>query len=370
MRLYSCLYCSLTLYFENTSCVRCGSMLGYWAETDSLCVLEPHDHQGGSWTSWSVPGRRLRRCDNSGFGVCNWMVDADAGHPFCTACRHNRVVPDPTSATGLTGWRKLESAKHRMFAAFHRLGLVDVIERAGTASLGFQFLEDAAGGPAVMTGHADGLITVALKEADDVEREQRRHLLGEPYRTLLGHFRHESAHYFWDRLVRDRGAFEECRAVFGDESTDYQSAVGRYYVDGPREDWQATFISAYATMHPWEDFAETWAHYLHMVATLDTAYAYRLRTAPFADRSGASHIPDPVDPLAADDIEALVVVWLPLTTLLNSLNAAVGKDDAYPFVLTTPVIAKLGYIHRLIRAGVSEALAGRAADILRNRRLT
>lgn len=354
MRLYTCQYCALTLYFDNAFCVRCGSTLGYWAETDTLAVLEPVQGGASLFTSWSVPGRRLARCANARFDVCNWMVDADAGAIFCTACRHNRVVPDETSAAGRTGWRKLEAAKHRLFAAFHRLGLIGVIERAGVASLGFLFLEDTPAGPPIMTGHAHGLITVAVAETDDVERERRRTALGEPYRTLLGHFRHETAHYFWDRLVRDRGRFAECRAMFGDDALDYQAAVQRYYLQGPDPHWQASYISAYASMHPWEDFAETWAHYFHMIAALDTAHAYGLRTAPVADRSGTSHIGTIPDPLAAADIGPLITVWLPLTTLMNSLNAAMGKDDAYPFVLATPVVAKLGYIHGLIRDAVAE----------------
>ena len=204
MRLYACQFCSLTLFFENTFCIRCRSELGYWAETDTLGVLEPVAGRPHTFSTWAVPARRLRRCGNSRFDVCNWMVDADEPEEFCTACRYNRVVPDYDSTAGRIGWRKLESAKHRMFVAFHRLGLTRIIERAGRESLGFLFLEDPEGGTPIMTGHAFGLITIAVKETDDVEREQRRHALGEPYRTLLGHFRHESAHYFWDRLVRDR----------------------------------------------------------------------------------------------------------------------------------------------------------------------
>ena len=357
MRLYACQYCSLTLHFESVFCVRCRSALGYWAETDTLGVLDPVPRSPGLFTCWSVPGRRLRRCGNSRVDVCNWVVDANTDAMFCTACRHNRVVPGDGSVAGRIGWRRLEAAKHRLFVALHRLGLIRVVERAGVHSLGFLFLEDPPGGPPVMTGHANGQITIAVKEADDVAREQRRHALGEPYRTLLGHFRHESAHYFWDRLIRDRGAFDECRAVFGDDTTSYQGAVERYYMSGPRIGWQSSFISAYATMHPWEDFAETWAHYLHMVATLDTAHAYQLRTAPHADRFGASHIRDPVDPLLTDDFASLVAVWLPLTMLMNSLNNAVGKDDAYPFVLAAPVIDKLAYVHRLIRTAAGEASA-------------
>ncbi len=365
MRLYSCQYCSLPLFFENTHCIRCRSELGYWAETDSLVVLEPGRQGSGEWTSFAVPGLTLRCCSNSRFGVCNWMVDAASQEGRCTSCRHNRVVPSTDTAAGLASWRKIESAKHKLFASLHRLGLIDVIERAGVATLGFQFLEDGVNGtPPVMTGHANGLITIATKEADDVEREQRRSLLGEPYRTVLGHFRHESAHYFWDRLVRDTGRLAECRAVFGNDRIDYQAAVGRHYLQGAPAGWQKAYVSPYATMHPWEDFAETWAHYLHMVATLDTAYAYQLRIAPPKDRFRASWVDDPVDPYEAENIDTLVNNWMPLTTMLNSLNGAMGKDDAYPFVLTAPVIGKLGYVHWLIRQTVAEIRSDARALLL------
>ncbi len=353
MRLYSCQYCALPIFFENTRCGRCFSELGYWAETDSLCVLEPDLNDKNLRTSWAVPGLRLRHCANDVFGVCNWMVDASSEATTCTACRHNRVVPSLATPGGLTAWRKIEAAKHKLFASLHRLGLIGVIERAGLASLGFQFLEDLADGSRpVMTGHSHGLITIAVKEADDVEREQRRNLLGEPYRTLLGHFRHESGHYFWDRLVRDGGRLAECGAVFGDHTIDYQGAMSRYYVTGAPADWQKGFVSGYATMHPWEDFAETWAHYLHMVATLDMAHSYQLRMAPPADRFHASWVDKQVDPYLTEDIGTLINIWLPLTTMLNSLNGAMGKDDAYPFILTAPAIAKLGYIHALIKGAV------------------
>ena len=354
MRLYSCQYCSLPLFFENTHCVRCRSELGYWAETDSLGVLEPGRRGSGEWTSFAVPGLTLLRCVNSRFGVCNWMVDAADYQVFCTACRHNRIVPSTGATAGLAAWRKIESAKHKLFASLHRLGLIAVVEKAGVDTLGFQFLEDWPDGTPVMTGHFDGIITIATTEADDAEREQRRNMMGEPYRTLLGHFRHESAHYFWDRLVRDTSRQTECSTVFGDHTADYQEAVQRHYLKGSPSDWQKAYVSPYATMHPWEDFAETWAHYLHVMATLDTAYAYQLRMAPPRDRFRASWVSDPVDPYETESIDELINNWLPLTTLMNSLNGAMGKDDAYPFVLSVPVIAKLGYVHGLIRQTVAE----------------
>ena len=349
MRLYACQYCSHTLFFENARCGHCHSQLGYWAETDSLCVLEPVRDDPGLYTSFAVPGHTLRPCANTEFDVCNWMVDAESGEAMCTACRHNGIVPAFDNAHGMLAWPKIESAKHKLFASLHRLDLVRVIERAGVDSLAFNFLDDWPDGSPVMTGHAGGLVTISTKEADDSERERRRQLMGEPYRTLLGHFRHESGHYFWDRLVRDTDRLDECRAVFGDHTPDYGAAMRRYYAEGAPADWPKTFVSAYATMHPWEDFSETWAHYLHMVATLDTAYTCQLQMAPRVDKLGTSRIERSVDPYATRDIDELIAIWLPLTTALNALNSAMGKDDAYPFTLTPPVIEKLGFIHRLIR---------------------
>jgi hypothetical protein len=91
---------------------------------------------------------------------------------------------------------------------------------------------------------------------------------------LLGHFRHEVGHYFWDRLVAtDPHQLEEFRVLFGDDRQDYGEALKRHYDEGAPANWQDTYISMYATMHPWEDFAETWAHYLHIVDTLETAGA-------------------------------------------------------------------------------------------------
>ena len=173
-------------------------------------------------------------------------------------------------------WRKLEAAKHRLFYTLLRLNLPIETRNENPEGLAFDFLADqpAQSGPKVMTGHDNGLITIALAEADDAERERRRTAMGEPYRTLLGHFRHEVGHYYWDRLVRDEGRLDPCRAVFGDDSQDYEQALQRHYAEGAPANWQENFVSAYATTHPWEDFAETWAHYLHIVDTLEMAGAF------------------------------------------------------------------------------------------------
>ncbi|MEN0075446.1 MAG: putative zinc-binding metallopeptidase [Paracraurococcus sp.] len=215
----------------------------------------------------------------------------------------------------------------------------------------FNFLADSPFDPnaRVMTGHDNGIITLALVEADDVERERRRSLMGEPYRTLLGHFRHEVGHYFWDRLVRDRNLTDGFAAVFGDHTINYEEALQRYYAQGAPPDWQNHFVSAYATSHPWEDFAETWAHYLHIVDTLEMADAFGLQVAPKVARTDDLDARIDFDPYTQETVEPLLEAWLPLTFAVNSLNRCMGSADLYPFVLSPPAMEKLGFIHRLIR---------------------
>ena len=200
-----------------------------------------------------------------------------------------------------------------------------------------------------MTGHDDGVITVALVEADDAEREKRRKAMGEPYRTLIGHFRHEVGHHYWDVLVRDRGHLDACRAVFGDDEEDYEQALKRHYAEGVPPDWQDRYISAYATTHAWEDFAETWAHYLHIVDTLQMAYAFGMEVQPRL-KGGAAGLAATVefDPYTAASVEQITDAWFPFVFAMNEVNRAMGSRDLYPFVLAPPVIGKLGFIHDLV----------------------
>jgi hypothetical protein len=210
-----------------------------------------------------------------------------------------------------------------------------------------------------MTGHDNGVITIALVEADDAERERRRTSMGEPYRTLLGHFRHEVGHHYWDLLVRDGGRLEACRAVFGDDREDYGEALQKHYArGGPPPDWQASYVSAYATMHAWEDFAETWAHYLHLVDTLEMAAAFGLGVSPPIDPSGEFGAEVTFDAYRVADVQTLVDTWLPLTFALNSVNRCMGANDLYPFVLSPKAIEKLGFIHELLRDTRLRAEAG------------
>lgn len=368
MRLFSCQNCSQILFFENTRCERCAHRLGFWPDTATLSALEPAEHGvGGSggtgtWRALGADAREVRLCANAEHDVCNWLVDAASGETFCIACRHNRVIPDIATPAHRLAWRKVEAAKHRLFYTLIRLGLLQAVRTLGAPEpLTFRFLADRpdAPGPKVMTGHDDGVITIALSEADDAEREQRRKSMNEPYRTLLGHFRHEVGHYFWDKLVRDGGYLDACRAVFGDDRADYQASLDRHYKQGPPGDWQLHYVSAYASCHPWEDFAETWAHYLHIVDTLELAQAYDLKLAPAVDKDGEFDVSYGADPYHAPDVQSLVRVWLPVSTALNTFNRAMGKDELYPFVLSPGVIEKLGFMHNLLR---DVARAGSAAS--------
>jgi hypothetical protein len=226
--------------------------------------------------------------------------------------------------------------------------------------LAFDFLvSPPPGEPLVMTGHERGLITINLAEADDSERERQRREMGEPYRTLLGHFRHEVAHYYWDRLVKDTPALDEFRRLFGDERQDYAAALSKHYADGPPNNWVEQFVTAYASVHPWEDFAETWAHYFHMVDTLETANAFGLRVRPKVGKGANLATTVDFDPHSAA-MDRIIDSWLPLTFAVNSLNRSMGIPDLYPFVLAPAVIVKLSFIHDRIHAAGGRVNAGRS----------
>lgn len=351
MRLFTCQACGQLLYFENTQCERCQRRLGYLPERETLSALEP---EGEAWRALARPGATFRFCDNAAHDVCNWLIAADAATPFCAACRHNRTIPDLSDPSHLALWRKLEWAKHRLIYTLRRLRL-PLRDRTEDTDhgLAFDFLAEPAdpAAPRVLTGHADGVITVRLDEADDARREGERQRMGESYRTVLGHMRHEVGHHYWDLLVRDAGRLEPFRALFGDERQDYAAALAANYENGPPTDWQDHFVSAYASAHPWEDFAETWAHYLHIVDTLEMAAAFGLEVHPKAGRAAAATLETEIDldPHHAARVEDLLEHWLPLTFAVNSLNRCMGQRDLYPFVIAPPVIGKLGFVHRLVR---------------------
>jgi hypothetical protein len=350
MKLFRCQNCGQVLYFENVRCERCGHALGYMPRHGVLSALEPADD---AFRPLAAPRTRRRYCANAAYGVCNWLVPVDEPAEYCAACRHNRTIPPLDVPENVTLWRMLETAKHRLIYQLMRLGMpLQTQAEDAEHGLAFDFLADPPEqqGPKVLTGHDNGLITIALVEADDAERERRRQLMHEPFRTLLGHFRHEVGHHYWDLLIRGEGRLDACRAVFGDDQQDYEQALQAHYDNGPPPGWQQSYVSAYATSHPWEDWAETWAHYLHIIDALDTAGAYGLRTDPKVSRDRSLRGKVDFDPYAAGSVDALVDSWLPLSYAINSINRSMGLADIYPFVLSQDVIRKLGFIHEVVHA--------------------
>jgi hypothetical protein len=350
MKLFECQNCGQALCFENTSCESCGLRLGYLPQREILSALREVD---GEWRALAAPGEGFRFCANAQHDVCNWLVALQHPETFCAACRYNRTIPDLGSPDNLNHWRRIEFAKHRLLYTLLRLRLPLTTRIEEPNGLAFDFLSDPAGAPGgaapVMTGHSDGLITLNVAEADDPERERRRTAMGEPYRTLLGHFRHEIAHYYWDRLVAGTPAIDEFRSLFGDEREDYAAALQRYYAKGPASDWSERYVTAYASAHAWEDFAETWAHYFHMIDTLETAAAFGVRLRPKTARADGLATTIDFDPHTAE-MDRIIDAWLPLTFAVNSINRSMGQPDLYPFVTPPPVICKLAYVHNRIHS--------------------
>ncbi|HEY8579411.1 MAG TPA: putative zinc-binding peptidase [Beijerinckiaceae bacterium] len=350
MRVFECQNCDQPLYFENVSCERCGMRLGFGPARTRLFAIEP---QGDHWIVLGEPDRPRRLCANAQHGVCNWLVDAEGDEPFCLACRHNNTIPDLTRPHALERWTRLEQAKRRLFYTLINLRL-PLITRAEDPKegLAFDFLEELEGGPRVMTGHASGLITINIAEADDVERERARTQMMETYRTLLGHMRHEIAHWYWDRLVRDDPAtLERFRALCGDERADYAQALQAHHDNGPKPDWRANYVTAYASSHPWEDFAESFAHYLHIVDALETARAFGVSVRPRVTEADDMSAKVDFNPYRMRDAQALIDAWLPIAFAVNSLNRSLGQPDLYPFVLSPPAIEKLGFVASLAPQG-------------------
>jgi len=357
-RNYHC-RCGQPVFFRNSACLACGAALGFDPEALTLRSLLPAP-QPSLWVDAANAGAHaplLQRCANFGPGACNWLLppgEAGAHEGLCRACRLNRTIPDLDAGDNALLWSRIEVAKRRLVSQLLALGLPVRSRVSEDLQRGvmFDFLRAAPDKPPIVTGHADGLITLDVEEADDAKRERRRDTLREPYRTLLGHLRHEIGHYYWDRLVAGSGWLEPFRARFGDETQDYAAALKRHYDAGPAADWAQRFVSAYASAHPWEDWAETWAHYLHMVDALDTALSFGLEGGDIdvdIEPYGDDALDAPGDP-GARRFLSLVNGWLEITALTNELARSMGQPDLYPIVLSHHAVAKLHFVHRVIGA--------------------
>ena len=328
MKNFSC-SCGQTLFFENTCCLNCDKQVGFDPTDLRMYPLNPD-------TKSSLNSARTLCRNSADFDVCNWFV-TDPGRNYCLSCQLNHTIPNLLVPDRRRWWKNLEQAKRRLIYSLLMLRLPVKSKDIEPDGLAFEFIEDKRTNPHVFeehvnTGHANGLITINIIEADRVSREITRQYTGELYRTLLGHFRHESGHYYFNRLVNSPALLDEFRTLFGDERQDYASSLHAYYANKRSMVRDPNLISHYAQAHPFEDWAEVWSHYLHMVDTLETAAEY--------DMQQGSEL--------FDDIDQLLGKWSDLSMMLNGLNRSMGLEDAYPFVLSDLALKKLRFVHGLI----------------------
>lgn len=352
MRAFSCT-CGQPIFIDNQHCLGCGAQIAYEPGRLFLGPLDPRD---GEWVfreDDAALAPRFRFCEHRPeAAACNWVVPAHETSRECLNCRTTRTIPNLSRPRNPERLRELESAKRRVLINLQGVGLSVVpLAEDPERGLAFDFLESIEGEPPVMTGHASGVVTINVAEADPDYRERNRESFHEPYRTLVGHLRHELGHFYWDRLVLEGPWLRPFRAVFGDERADYGEALKRHYAEGPPADWRQRFISAYAASHPWEDWAESWAHYLHLRSTLETVASYKLDTTqvplnitPFGPDALHGYAP----PSAATAFLGWINAWVVLTTVLNETARSMGQPDIYPFVMNKPSVTKLHFVHRVV----------------------
>jgi hypothetical protein len=361
MKIFHCNHCQQLVFFESFQCVSCGHSLAYLPDLRMLGSLEPAGSPASAGNLWRSPvsearDRTYRRCANYDLeDVCNWAVTWDDPNPLCLSCRLTKVIPDLSLRGNKEAWYRMEVAKRRLVYTLLGLGL-PVEPKSSDAAPGadkglvFEFLADVPGSGPALTGHNQGVITINLAEADDAQRERRRSQLHEPYRTLLGHFRHEIGHYYWDLLIDGSDRQEAFRNLFGDEREDYGEALRRHYANGAPGNWQQSFVSAYASSHPWEDWAESWAHYLHMLDALETSAACGLSLRPI--RSDEPSLRSDTRVVRDGSFDRMIDAWFPLTYVLNNLNRSLGLADGYPFVLSSAAVDKLRFVHETVERNV------------------
>ena len=336
MRTFACASCDQLVFFENTECLSCGATLGFrWADRELV----------------TLPGEMEAptRCLNEEIATCNALVEEP--DTLCFSCAFTRTRPHDEDDEGLRLFAIAEAAKRRLLFELGELEL-PLPDRLEDPEGGLAFDLLASTDEPVTTGHAGGIITLDLEEAVPTHREDVKAQMGEDYRTLLGHFRHETAHFLFPLLAQEgTPELDRARELFGDDREDYGEAMDRHYENGAPDDWPERFVSAYATMHPYEDWAETCAHYLHIQDAVQTATAYGMYVAgPSPPRAIAAE-PQTLDfrpRLYRASFREVLDDWIPLTYALNALNRSLGKDDLYPFVLPDPVIEKLEFIDELV----------------------
>jgi hypothetical protein len=319
-------------------CPQCSAELGFHILSRTFAGL-----RGGKAV---IDGSTWYACSNRAWG-CNWLVRDDAPAGKCISCRLTRNSPPADDTIALEKLASTERAKRRLLLQLSDLGLPVSPWYVAPGGLGFDLLSSFSTGTQVLIGHSNGIITIDLAESLDDHREALRVNLGEPYRTMLGHFRHEVGHYFQNVLIHDEKTWAQCRELFGDERASYQDALDRHYAQGAPKGWSASYISEYATMHPWEDFAETFAHYLHISGTLQTAAAIGIHLdASVANLRDADVVPR--QSYADTSVQEMLGDWDWMSRAFNRINRAMGFGDLYPFELPPPARQKLAFVHELI----------------------
>ena len=357
---FQCGHCGQTVFFDNHFCTRCGTALAYQPEQGAMLALPGVDTGMATGTDAATGTPTVQACANRQSAGCNWLV-TDGLSSLCRSCRLTRVIPDLSVPGHAQHWRRIEQAKRRVIYSLIGLGLGPEPQASALDATGltFNLLARQPGGPPVLTGHEDGVITINIEEADDVAREQARVAMGEPVRSLLGHLRHEVSHYLQYRWVRSPEALAHCRAVFGDETQDYTAALARHHANGPPADWAQHFISAYASAHPWEDWAETCAHVLLVADGLETASRWGLQLqGPAAGIAALQPLPsDPGRVLgssAAESIGGLALRhWLPIAGFVNAMNRSLGLPDPYPYLMPEAVLRKMDAVQALLSAAAA-----------------
>ncbi len=316
MRLYRCPACGATIFSQNTQCDTCGAVLLYDPAADAFVnEAEP--------------------CANRDEIRCNWAA-AEPG-ALCHSCAMTEVIPDTFHGDNRELWSETEASKRRVLITLGRWGWFTPADPGPMPRFRMLSEETREGEVAVIMAHASGLITINVTEADLVERLERAEVLGERLRTMTGHFRHEIAHFLFERL-RDRAGFLDAfRALMGDERADYGEALTRYYAEGAPPGWQDGFVTRYASAHPHEDWAETVTHLLHLTDILDSAVAAGL-PPPGLEA-------DAYDAYAETDTGRLIDLGLEVSIAVNHVNRSVGRQDLYPFVLSPAVREKLAFVH-------------------------
>ncbi|WP_371054747.1 putative zinc-binding metallopeptidase [Rhodosalinus sp. K401] len=276
-------------------------------------------------------------CANREIIGCNWIAPEQGA--FCRACAMTVLAPDTSIPDAIPNWAQTEAAKRWVLdnlGRWHWFRPEDVGTRPA-----FHML--AEGPTPVAMGHVDGVVTISVAEADEVLRTSRREALEEPYRTMIGHMRHEIAHMLWWRLSLRADFLKAFRAVFGDEREDYQAALQRHYGNGPPQDWRERFITTYASAHPHEDWAETAAHLLHLTDITDSVAAAGFSSPDLPARDW--------DPYSEPDADRLIRVAAALVAGINHVNRSMGLADVYPFVLSSAAWRKLVFVHEWLRRG-------------------